>query len=310
VNRELFDPPATIEPAGLIAEVVEIGGEAFTMTFENVVPPIEAEQLAGLDVSIKDEGIKVPVIRDQHGRVIDGYNRLRLAIKHGKDAVPVEEIEVRDDNHARELAIVLNLQRRHLSSHQRGILVDALLAMNPEKSNRQIAEKAGVHHEMVQTRREKMESTGGFRQLKKTVGKDGKARTAKRKPRKSAGQKAGEEAQASLNGQKREPNEEAPAAEEPTELFDQAEQPIPPQAYEAFNQLPETALPKKRLPREKLRISAITTQPVAYSPRAIRHPKTTPTTTPAAPLPRRRVRQPADDPRTPPRCGRTRQTRA
>jgi ParB-like chromosome segregation protein Spo0J len=229
--------------SSLSAEVVEIGGEAFTMTFENVVPPIEPEQLAGLDASIKEEGVKVPVIRDQHGRVIDGYNRLRLAIKHGKASVPVEQIEVRDDAHAKELAIVLNLQRRHMNSKQRVTLAELLLTLNPDKSNRQIAEEAGVAHTTVGRKREELERRGAMHHVDTVTDTKGRKQPAKRKSRKSPGQKAGEAAQAVLNGQEREPgeegDEETQTAEEPAELLDQAGQPLPPQAREAFNQLPE-----------------------------------------------------------------------
>jgi N-acetylmuramoyl-L-alanine amidase CwlA len=45
------------------------------------------------------------------------------------------------------------------------------------QSNRIIAQKTGTHHTTVKTRRDELSSTGEISQLKKTIGKDGKART-------------------------------------------------------------------------------------------------------------------------------------
>ena len=56
-------------------------------------------------------------------------------------------------------------------------LIEAELKDNPERSNRQVAVELGVNHETVIAARKKLEATGGIRQLDKTVGKDGKART-------------------------------------------------------------------------------------------------------------------------------------
>ena len=47
---------------------------------------------------------------------------------------------------------------------------------NPGRSNRWIAKSLGVNHETVAGVRRMMESTGGFRQLDRTLGADGRYR--------------------------------------------------------------------------------------------------------------------------------------
>lgn len=59
-----------------------------------------------------------------------------------------------------------------------GMNVDRLQSgqSSPEKSDRQLAKAIGVNHETVGAQRKELESTGGIRQLDRTVGADGKER--------------------------------------------------------------------------------------------------------------------------------------
>ena len=220
-------------------EVVTIGTMTFKMPFENVIIPLESEQLAELENSIKELGVQVPILIDQHDRVIDGHNRLRLALKHGITEVPVERIQVKDDDHAKLLVIELNLKRRHMNAKQRSMLAEMLIKMYPDKPASQIGEMAGVSPHTVGKVKDRLDSDLQNANEKKVVNRRNQKRPAKYKPRKSATQKAAEEAQASLNGREHQSDEQEPQVEEPAELLDQAEQSLPPQAYEAFNQLPE-----------------------------------------------------------------------
>jgi hypothetical protein len=79
-----------------------------------------------------------------------------------------------------------NIQRRHLTPSERKDLIRKLLKLQPEKSNRQIAETVKADHKTVAVVRREEEATGEIPQLEKTVGKDGKERRkAKRVPRQS-----------------------------------------------------------------------------------------------------------------------------
>jgi hypothetical protein len=77
------------------------------------------------------------------------------------------------------IAIGLNIHRRHLNAEQKRELIAKVLAARPELSNRQIAEQVKDDHKKVGDVRSKLEATGAIPQLKKTTGKDGKARPAK-----------------------------------------------------------------------------------------------------------------------------------
>jgi hypothetical protein len=79
--------------------------------------------------------------------------------------------------------ISANIHRRqlHLTAAQKRELIEKLLKLNPEKSNRQIAETAKASHVTVGAVRTEIEATGQIDQLTKTTGKDGKARARKKK---------------------------------------------------------------------------------------------------------------------------------
>jgi hypothetical protein len=69
-----------------------------------------------------------------------------------------------------------NIHRRHLTTDQKRDLITKLLKADPTKSNRQIAEQVKADHKTVGSVRDNLKATGEIPQLKKTTGKDGKAR--------------------------------------------------------------------------------------------------------------------------------------
>lgn len=44
-----------------------------------VMPELTAEEFGALRADIAERGIVVPVVRDQHGRLVDGHHRERIA---------------------------------------------------------------------------------------------------------------------------------------------------------------------------------------------------------------------------------------
>ena len=72
--------------------------------------------------------------------------------------------------------ISANIHRRHLTAEQKRDLIAKVLKATPDRSNRQIAETVKASHVTVGAVRATLESTGQIDQLKKTIGKDGKAR--------------------------------------------------------------------------------------------------------------------------------------
>jgi hypothetical protein len=118
-----------------------------------------------------------------------------------------------------EIALSLNVHRRHLTPEQKRDLIAELLKATPEKSNRQIADEVKADHKTVGKVRAEKEATGEIPQLKKTTGKDGKARPAKSK----------NAATVTTKVVAKTPDAEATAAQRKTEnaaMFESEEQPL------------------------------------------------------------------------------------
>ncbi len=107
-----------------------------------VMPPLSSEELDGLEADIIMRGIVVPVVVDQHGRLLDGHHRRQIAARHGLYC-PVEVHHVDDDEDARQTALALNLSRRHLTREQRRELIARECAARPQDSDREIARRLG-----------------------------------------------------------------------------------------------------------------------------------------------------------------------
>jgi ParB-like chromosome segregation protein Spo0J len=108
-----------------------------------VMPPLSTEQVAALREDIERRGVLVPIVVDQHARVIDGHNRLTICRRLGIDP-PIEVRQVADDEDARQLALTLNLARRHLTRQQVRDLIGRECELRPEVSDRAIARLIGV----------------------------------------------------------------------------------------------------------------------------------------------------------------------
>ena len=127
--------------------------------------------------SIVRFGVVVPVVVDQHGQIIDGHHRARLAAEIGADC-PTEVREVESDEEARELARSLNADRRHLSVEQRREMVAAL--RQEGHSLRAIASAVGVSKSQVANDIDEL-STGGQLDAPDTIdGRGGRSYPARR----------------------------------------------------------------------------------------------------------------------------------
>ena len=164
---------------------------------------LELKELAG---DIKARGCLVEAItlwrqnENDDWKLLDGRNRLdAMAIAgmlevnvHGRpchvghaDTNFTVYTTYRSGGNPYAIALSLNVHRRHLNAEQKRELIANVLKLNPKKSNRHIAEQVKDDHKKVGDVRSKLEATGAIPQLKKTEGKDGKARPAKAKKKKS-----------------------------------------------------------------------------------------------------------------------------
>ena len=104
--------------------------------------------------------------------MLDGQNRLDAIERLGWEifdsngrikAEYASEFLIRDDTPQDTLIariVSLNIRRRHLSAEERADLIIELLALDPEKSDRQIAKEIGSDHKTVGKARRKGEDVG------------------------------------------------------------------------------------------------------------------------------------------------------
>jgi len=111
--------------------------------FKDLPPAIES----ALRDSIDRFGVLVPIAKDQHGNILDGHQRARIAESLGVK-YPVNIIEVTDDAEALEIARTLNEDRRAMPKAERLEVVKAL--REDGHSVRAIAGAVGVDPKQVQ----------------------------------------------------------------------------------------------------------------------------------------------------------------
>jgi hypothetical protein len=165
-------------------------------------PPMSEAELRELGADIIKNGLTSPIVLwradpKAPAQLLDGRNRLDAielvtgkpveigapSVMAGEDFLACDKVIVLDGKKTEPYAYVIsaNLHRRHLTGEQKRDLIAALLKATPEKSNRHIADTVKASHHTVEAVRTKMESTGQIAQLPKTVGKDRRARSSKRK---------------------------------------------------------------------------------------------------------------------------------
>ena len=106
------------------------------------MPDLTADEFDALRADIFANGVLVPVVKDQHGRIIDGNHRAAIAAELGID-YPVQTVEVADDADAVTLAVALNCTRRHLTREQVRAIIANEIARCPGDSDRAIARRVG-----------------------------------------------------------------------------------------------------------------------------------------------------------------------
>lgn len=140
-----------------------------------------------LRASIERFGVLVPVTKDQHGVMLDGHHRARIAEEL---KVPYDRL-VRvcaDDDERREIARTLNSDRRQLSEEQRRSVIAVLAAETirirgeevAKHSPNAIAGALGVSRKTVQDDLDELATTSKLDRPDKALGLDGKMRPTRR----------------------------------------------------------------------------------------------------------------------------------
>jgi ParB-like chromosome segregation protein Spo0J len=146
------------------------------------MPPLSEEEYESLKTDIAEHGVRVPVVLDAEGVLIDGHHRVQAWNELREEGYEVADYprEVRSDlttdAEKKELAWKLNMQRRHLNRAQKRDIIAAKLRQSPEWSNNRIGSLLGVDGITVSSMRLRLESTSEIPKLGNLVGADGKER--------------------------------------------------------------------------------------------------------------------------------------
>jgi len=108
-----------------------------------LLPPLDPETYAGLKANIALNGVLVPVVRGQDGRILDGFARAQIAAELGYEC-PTAVQEGLSEPEKRSLVRALNLARRQLDGRSRRAIIADQLRERPGLSNRRIARGLGV----------------------------------------------------------------------------------------------------------------------------------------------------------------------
>ena len=146
-------------------------------TAEELLPPLPPNEYAALKESISRNGVRVPIIVDQHGNTIDGRHRDRACRELGMYC-PREVRHFESDAERLEVAMTLNVSRRHLTRSQRRELISVYLTTDPRINDNHLGEIVGVSKNTVASVRHKLESTRQIDKLEQRRGRDGKDRPA------------------------------------------------------------------------------------------------------------------------------------
>ncbi len=132
--------------------------------FGDLVPPLTKEERRALRESMQLYGFDPahPIVVDEHGEVLFGHHRLEVARELGIEPVVVtRDTSGMTSDEVDEFVLTLEVRaRRHLDPETRRRLLASKIAVDPEKSDRQIALEVGVDHKTVGRARREGEAVG------------------------------------------------------------------------------------------------------------------------------------------------------
>ena len=144
-----------------------------------VMPPLSGEEYRALKEDIAENGLLVPVVKDEDGSIIDGHYRVQAyqeleAEGRAAGGFPTVERNGLTEDEKRDLAWRLNMQRRHLNRAQKHEAIERKLRESPEWADNRIAKLLGVDGKTVRLARVMLERRNEIAKLTKLVGADGK----------------------------------------------------------------------------------------------------------------------------------------
>jgi transposase-like protein len=146
-----------------------------------IFPALDVATESALRASIERFGVLTPVLYDQHGELVDGANRVRLAAELGVSC-PSTDVELPDDSKERGAALTAlnDARRQRMEVGQRREVVAAL--RSDGHSMRAIAGAVGVSQSMVHKDIVQLSTSEQLTEPERSIGLDGKSRPTRKKP--------------------------------------------------------------------------------------------------------------------------------
>jgi len=177
----------TSSPIGMPELLSEIEISPELKAYQDEMPSDESIDL--VKESIKENGYDqtkpIECYQDpKTGRfyVLRGWTRYNASKELGLETIPVITIDVPKDKRE-DFVIQDNTARRQMTAEQKKVIARKVLKNSPQKSDRQIGAITGLDNKTIGKLRSEMETTEEIPQLTETIGKDGKKRTTKPKPK-------------------------------------------------------------------------------------------------------------------------------
>jgi hypothetical protein len=134
-------------------EEINVGNRTCYIRFPGLLRPLSTAEQANLEASIQSHGVLHPIHTDDENGIIDGIHRARIAAKLGITP-EFREHKGLTPEQKRQLALSLNLDRRHLTEEEqeraRAQRLDRVATKRREgKSTRTIAKEEGISQSQV-----------------------------------------------------------------------------------------------------------------------------------------------------------------
>jgi ParB-like chromosome segregation protein Spo0J len=139
-----------------------------------VLPQLPPDEYEILRDSIAEIGVQVPLLLTADHVLVDGHERWRAIQELEITKFPMRVVGCLTETERVQLAIKLNLERRHLSVAQRRELAARLLREDACQTDRKVASAVGCDHKTVGKLRSLLASTGEIPSSDETVGRNGK----------------------------------------------------------------------------------------------------------------------------------------
>lgn len=157
-----------------------MGRNTSSATPFQLMPELPTWEFEALKESIRQHGVIVPVVRDEHGTIIDGHHRDRACRELKIRDVPTITLAGLTEEQKRDHALVLNLVRRKITRKQMRAIIATELRRTPDISNQWLAEIVGSTDKTVDSVRQELIAGSEIPILDSYRAKDGKRYPATR----------------------------------------------------------------------------------------------------------------------------------